>query len=69
MSVVGTCADNAAAEIFFGLLKRDQVHRRRYAAQVDAQVAMFDYIERCHNPRMPRRQERLMREGSTLTQA
>lgn len=69
MSAVGTCADNAAAESFFGLLKRDRVHRRRYATRAEARADIFDYIERFHNPRMRRRQERLMREGSTLTQA
>ena len=68
MSAVGTCADNAAAESFFGLLKRDRVHRRRYATRAEARADIFDYIERFHNPRMRRRQERLMREGSTLTQ-
>jgi putative transposase len=30
MSAVGTCADNAAAESFFGLLKRERVNRRQY---------------------------------------
>ena len=69
MSAVGTSADNAAAESYFGLLKRDRVHRRRYATRADARADIFDYIERFHNPRMRRRQERLMREGSTLTQA
>ena len=28
MSAVGTCADNAAAESFFGMLKRERVNRR-----------------------------------------
>ncbi len=27
MSAVGTCADNAAAESFFGLLERERVNR------------------------------------------
>ena len=30
MSAVGHCADNAASEGFFGMLKRERVHRRRY---------------------------------------
>lgn len=58
MSRVGSCADNAAAEGFFGLLKRDRVNRRRYATRREARVDVFDYIERFHNPRMRRRLER-----------
>ena len=34
MSAVGSCADNAAAESFFGLLKRERVNRRSYATRV-----------------------------------
>ena len=68
MSAVGTCADNAAAESFFGLLKRDRVHRRQYATRGEARTDVFDYIERFHNPRMSRRLERLAREEAALTQ-
>lgn len=68
MSAVGSCADNAAAESFFGLLKRDRVYRRQYATRGEARADVFDYIERFHNPRMRRRLERLAREGTTLTQ-
>lgn len=68
MSAVGSCADNAAAESFFGLLKRDRVNRRRYWTRAEARADVFDYIERFHNPRMRRRQERLAREESSLTQ-
>ncbi len=68
MSAVGSCADNAAAESFFGLLKRDRVQRRRYATRSEARADVFDYIERFHNPRMRRRQERLTREEAALTQ-
>lgn len=58
MSRVGSCADNAAAEGFFGLLKRDRVNRRRYRTRREARADVFDYIERFHNPRMRRRIER-----------
>ena len=68
MSAVGSCADNAAAESFFGLLKRDRVRRRRYRTRAEARADVFDYIERFHNPRMRRRRERLEREESALTQ-
>ncbi len=69
MSAVGSCADNAAAESFFGLLKRDRVHRRHYLTREEARADVFDYIERFHNPRMRRRLERLARESANLTQA
>lgn len=58
MSAVGSYADNAAMEGFFGLLKRDRVNRRRYATRREATADVFDYIERFHNPRMRRRIER-----------
>jgi len=69
MSAVGNCADNAAAESFFGLLKRDRVHRRQYLTREEARADVFDYIERFHNPRMRRRLERLARDSANLTQA
>jgi transposase InsO family protein len=34
MSAVGSCYDNAAAESFFGVLKRERVHRRNYVCPV-----------------------------------
>ena len=68
MSAVGSCADNAAAESFFGLLKRDRVHRRQYTTRAEARADVFDYIERFHNSRMRRRLERLAREEALLTQ-
>jgi len=55
MSAVGHCADNAAAEGFFGMLKRERVNRRRYATIAEARQDVFDYIERFHNPRVRRR--------------
>lgn len=49
MSAVLSCADNAAAESFFGVLKRERVHRRHYRTRAEARVGIFDYIERFHN--------------------
>jgi putative transposase len=68
MSAVGSCADNAAAEGFFGMLKRERVNRRQYRTRAEARADIFDYIERFHNPRKRRRLEMLKREGLTLTQ-
>jgi len=55
MSAVGHCGDNAACEGFFGMLKRERVHRVRYRTIDIAKSDLFDYIERFHNPRMRRR--------------
>ncbi len=69
MSAVGTCADNAAAESFFGLLKRERVNRRQYPTRAEARADVFDYIERFHNPRRARRIERLEKRAVHSTQA
>ena len=55
MSAVGSCYDNAAAECFFGLLKRERVNRRRYVIRADARADIFDYIERFYNQRKKRK--------------
>ncbi len=68
MSAAGSCADNAAAESFFGILKRERVNRRQYQTHAEARLDIFDYIERFHNPRRRRRLEMLRREMETLTQ-
>jgi putative transposase len=65
MSAVGSCADNAAAESFFGVLKRERVNRQHYRTRVEARADIFDYIERCHNPRQRRRLE-LQQQGERL---
>ena len=73
MSAVGSCADNAAAESFFGVLKRERVNRQHYRTRAEARADIFDYIERCHNPRQRRRldmqqqRERLLTQPSVIT--
>ena len=68
MSAVGHCGDNAAMEGFFGLLKRERVHRRRYLTLADARADVFDYIERFHSPRMQRRLDAKDQAFRLLTQ-
>ena len=68
MSEVGHCGDNAPAEGFFGMLKRERISRRRYLTFDDARADVFDYIERFHNPRIQRRLDSRDRGVSTLTQ-
>lgn len=47
----GNCHDNAVAESFFQLLKRERVRRRIYATRDEARPDIFDYIEMFHNPK------------------
>ncbi|OOZ35834.1 transposase, partial [Solemya elarraichensis gill symbiont] len=54
MSAVGSCADNASAESFFGQLKRERVNRRTYLTHAETRADIFDYIERFYNPRKQR---------------
>lgn len=49
MSAVGSCADNAPAEGFFGRLKRERVNRRSDRTRREARADVFDYIEIQHN--------------------
>jgi putative transposase len=67
MSRVGSCADNAAAESFFGVLKRERVNRRHYLTRAEARADIFDYIERFHNPRRRRQLEQIRSNAVTLT--
>lgn len=49
MSRRGNCHDNAVAESFFQLLKRERVRRRTYLTRGQARSDVFDYIELFYN--------------------
>ena len=51
MSRKGDCWDNAAAESFFATLKKELVHRRRWATMAQAHRQIEDYIENFYNRR------------------
>lgn len=51
MSRRGNCHDNAVAESFFQLLKRERIKRRIYLTRDDARSDVFDYIEMFYNPK------------------
>lgn len=57
MSAVGSCADNASMEGFFGMLKRERVHRRIYPTRREARADVFDDSARFYHPRCRRRLE------------
>ena len=68
MSAVGSCADNAAMEGFFGLLKRERVNRRKYRTRAETRTDVFDYIACCHNLRRRRQLEAAKQKELLLTQ-
>lgn len=49
MSRKGNCWDNAPMESFFGTLKKELVHNRRYRTRDEARRDIFDYIEVFYN--------------------
>jgi putative transposase len=51
MSRRGNCHDNAVAESFFNLLKRERIRRRTYKSREVARQDVFDYIEMFYNPK------------------
>ena len=51
MSRRGNCHDNAVAESFFNLLKRERIRRRVYKTRDYARQDVFDYIEMFYNPK------------------
>jgi len=50
MSRRGNCHDNAVAESFFNLLKRERIRRKVYRTRDEARADVFDYIEMFYNP-------------------
>ena len=49
MSRRGNCHDNAVAESFFQLLKRERIKRRIYRDRQTARADIFNYIEMFYN--------------------
>jgi transposase InsO family protein len=49
---VATCFDNSAAESFWSSLKRELVHRYRFATRADAMAAINAWIRRYNNVRL-----------------
>ena len=49
MSRKGNCFDNAPVESFWGTLKQELVHHRRFRTRAEAQAAIQEYIEVFYN--------------------
>ncbi len=50
MGSVGDAYDNALCESFFASLECELLDRRRFATQVEARLAIFEFIEGWYNP-------------------
>jgi putative transposase len=50
MGSVGDCFDNAMCESFFATLECELLNWRRFKTQVEARMAVFDFIEGWYNP-------------------
>ncbi|MFQ6006427.1 MAG: IS3 family transposase, partial [Woeseia sp.] len=68
MSSIGSCADNALVEGFFGMLKRERVNRRQYRTRTEARADIFDYFEGFYNSRMRSKLEREKNNEIRLTE-
>ena len=51
MSHRGNCRDNAVAESFFNLLKRERIRRKTCKTRAEARQDIFGYIEMFYNPK------------------
>jgi putative transposase len=51
MGSVGDAYDNAMCESFFATLECELLDRQRFRTQVEARLAIFDFIEGWYNPR------------------
>jgi len=50
MGRVGDAYDNAMAESFFATLEREVIDRQRFQSQIEARMAVFDWLESWYNP-------------------
>jgi putative transposase len=50
MGSIGDCFDNAMCESFFATLECELLDRRRFKTQVEARLAIFDFIKGWYNP-------------------
>jgi len=50
MGSVGDCFDNAMCESFFATLECELLNRRHFKTQIEARMAIFEFIEGWYNP-------------------
>ena len=56
----GNCHDNAVAESFFTLLKRERIRRRTHKARAHARQDVFGYIEMFYNTKRKHMSNRML---------
>ena len=52
MSRRGNCHDNAVAESFFPLLKRERIKKKIYLSKTETRSDIFDYIEMFYHSKL-----------------
>ena len=60
MSRRGNCHDNAVAESFFNLLKRERIRRKVYKTRDEARQDIIEYIEMFYNPKRKHANNRML---------
>jgi putative transposase len=50
MGSVGDCFDNAMCESFFATIECELLNRRSFKSQLEARMAIFEFIEGWYNP-------------------
>lgn len=50
MGSVGDCFDNAMCESFFATLECELLDRRSFKTQIEARIAVFEFIEGWYDP-------------------
>ena len=50
MGSAGDCFDNAMCESFFATLECELLNRRHFKSQIEARMAIFEFIEGWYNP-------------------
>jgi putative transposase len=50
MGFVGDCFDNAMCERFFATLECELLDRQHFETQIEARMAIFEFIEGWYNP-------------------
>ena len=50
MGSAGDCFDNAMCESFFAALECELLNRRHFKSQIEARMAIFEFIEGWYNP-------------------
>ena len=59
----GHSHDNAVAESFFQLLKRERITRRTYPTRAAARRDVFEYVELFHDPNRKHTNNRMLSPG------